>query len=206
MTYRESHHWSRYLLSSAMAFGTTVGLFFLMQLLIEGEDEVVLVAPPKTVVDWRIVEDLPPPPPRKPRPPKLEPVPAPPPVKLTVGPEPIGKTTSELLPVEPPGQSDDPKPVADGNELPLVAVAPEYPRVALTRGIEGYVVLEFTVDASGAVRDPYVLHAQPAGIFDKAALRAVKRYKYTPRRVGGRAVPVYGKRYRMRFSLESGTG
>ncbi len=55
----------------------------------------------------------------------------------------------------------------DGEYLPIVKVAPVYPRRALQRGIEGFVIVEFTVTKQGAVRDPIVVEANPSGILNK---------------------------------------
>ena len=42
----------------------------------------------------------------------------------------------------------------DGEYLPIVKVAPIYPRRAQTRGISGYCIVEYTVTKSGSIRDP----------------------------------------------------
>lgn len=57
---------------------------------------------------------------------------------------------------------------------------PEYPAEAKRLGIEGYVIVEFTVDQSGAVRDALVVSAEPSSVFDTAALKAVKRWRFMP--------------------------
>ncbi len=93
---------------------------------------------------------------------------------------------------------------ADGEYLPIVKVAPIYPRRAQTRGIEGYVLLEFVVMTSGAVRDPVVIDAKPPGIFDRAAIQAALKFKYKPKVVNGEAVEVAGVRNLIKFELEDG--
>jgi protein TonB len=55
-----------------------------------------------------------------------------------------------------------------------------YPPRARSRGIEGWVDVAFTVDATGRVTGARVLSAQPAGAFDEAALAAVRRWRYAP--------------------------
>ncbi|MEM7218895.1 MAG: energy transducer TonB [Pseudomonadota bacterium] len=89
----------------------------------------------------------------------------------------------------------------DGEYLPIVKVAPIYPRRAQTRGIEGYVVLEFVVTKSGAVRDPVVIEAKPPGIFDRAAINAALKFKYKPKVVNGEPIEVPGVRNRITFEL-----
>lgn len=89
----------------------------------------------------------------------------------------------------------------DGEYLPIVKVAPIYPRRAQTRGIEGYVVLEFTVTKTGAVKDPVVVEAKPPGIFDRAASNAALKFKYKPKVVNGEPIEVPGVRNRITFEL-----
>ena len=63
---------------------------------------------------------------------------------------------------------------------PLVRIPPDYPTRALARSIEGFVILRFTITETGAVENPEVLRAEPPGVFESAALRAVIRWKYQP--------------------------
>lgn len=91
---------------------------------------------------------------------------------------------------------------SDGEYLPIVKVAPQYPRRALTRGIEGYVIIQYTVTKQGTTRDGIVVEAQPEKIFDKAALKSASRYKYKPRVINGRAVEVPGVRTRITFEID----
>lgn len=89
----------------------------------------------------------------------------------------------------------------DGEYLPIVKVAPIYPRRAQTRGIEGYVILEFVVTKTGAVRDPVVVEAKPSGIFDRAASNAALKFKYKPKVVNGEPIEVTGVRNKISFEL-----
>jgi len=91
---------------------------------------------------------------------------------------------------------------ADGDYLPIVKVAPVYPRRAQDRGIEGYVIVEFTVTKTGAVRDPRVVECEPSTIFNKAALDAALKFKYKPRIVNGEAIEVHGVLNKITFKLE----
>ena len=91
---------------------------------------------------------------------------------------------------------------SDGEYLPIVKVAPQYPRRALTRGIEGYVIIQYTVTKQGTTRDGIVVEAQPEKIFDKAALKSASRYKYKPRVINGRAVEVPGVRTKITFEID----
>lgn len=90
----------------------------------------------------------------------------------------------------------------DGDFLPIVKVAPQYPRRALQKGIEGHVTVEFTVTALGTVIDPKVIDANPPNIFNRAAMNAVKRFKYKPKIMEGKAQAVTGVRNIIRFELD----
>lgn len=90
----------------------------------------------------------------------------------------------------------------DGEYLPIVKVAPQYPRRAAQKGIEGYVVVEFTVNKLGAVQDVIVIESQPANIFNRAAISAAKKFKYKPKINEGIATAVLGVRNIIRFELD----
>lgn len=89
----------------------------------------------------------------------------------------------------------------DGERLPLVRVQPQYPRQALERGIEGSVVVEFTVREDGTVSDAMVIEAEPKGMFERSALAAIAKFKYKPTVVDGIARASTGIRYRFIFEL-----
>jgi TonB family protein len=80
---------------------------------------------------------------------------------------------------------------------------PQYPRGALKRGIEGSVIVRFTIDARGAVRDAAVEHSSPPGMFDRAALRAIQSTRYQPRTEDGVAVETPTTRKRFTFQMRS---
>ncbi len=90
----------------------------------------------------------------------------------------------------------------DGEYLPIVRVAPIYPRRAQTRGIEGYCTVEFTVTTSGSVRDPRPIDCQPSGYFERASVDAALKFKYRPRVVDGEPVEVAGVQNRFTYELE----
>jgi len=91
--------------------------------------------------------------------------------------------------------------VAEGDYLPIVRVAPVYPARALSRGLEGYVDMEFTVTTTGTVRDPVVIYST-SSLFERAAIRAVLKFKYKPRVVDGVPVDVPGVKTRITFQIE----
>ena len=89
----------------------------------------------------------------------------------------------------------------EGNYLPLIKVAPMYPGRAQRSGIEGYVVLEFIVDAEGRVQNPVVIDESPEGVFGAAAVEAAKSFRYIPKVVDGVLVPTAGVRNKITFEL-----
>jgi len=91
--------------------------------------------------------------------------------------------------------------IAEGDYLPIVRVAPVYPSRALSRGIEGFVDLAFTVTEAGTVKDPVVIQST-SSLFDRAAMRAVLKFKYKPRVVDGVPVEVPNVKTRITFKIE----
>ena len=72
-----------------------------------------------------------------------------------------------------------------GEATPMVRIEPQYPRRALSAGIEGHVELEFTIDRDGSVIDVTVVEAEPPGVFDTEAVRALNRWRFRPHVVDG---------------------
>jgi len=83
----------------------------------------------------------------------------------------------------------------------LRSPAPDYPPSALNQHISGSVTLEYTVDTHGEPRDIHVVEATPPGVFDQAAITAVRRWRYAPVKVDGAPVDVPSVRTRVRFEL-----
>lgn len=94
---------------------------------------------------------------------------------------------------------------SDGDYLPIVKVAPVYPRRALSRGIEGYVILEFMVTKLGTVENIQVVEANPPGYFERAAIKAASRFKYKPKVINGEPVDVAGVRNQITFKIDDNT-
>ena len=83
----------------------------------------------------------------------------------------------------------------------LRVATPDYPQNALAQKLSGSVTLEYTVDTRGEPRDLHVVEATPPGVFDQAAMNAVKHWRYAPMVVDGSAIEVPGVRARVRFEL-----
>lgn len=91
---------------------------------------------------------------------------------------------------------------SDGEYLPIVKVAPVYPRRAQSRGIEGYCTVEYTVTKAGTVKDPQPVDCQPKGVFERASVKAALKFKYKPRVQDGEPIEVAGVLNRFTYKLE----
>jgi len=73
------------------------------------------------------------------------------------------------------------------NVIPLVRIPPVYPRRAANRRIQGWVKIEFTITKDGKVKDAKVIDSKPSSIFNRAALKAIRRWKFKPHIIEGEA-------------------
>lgn len=85
--------------------------------------------------------------------------------------------------------------------MPLYRAEPRYPSKASKRGIEGYVVIKFTIDPTGRPTDLQVLEAKPKRMFEREAMIALKKWKYQPKVVDGKAIAQFGQTARVEFKL-----
>ena len=199
----------RFLAALLVAAFVTIGLFYLMQSLISGGEGAMSEPPRGSVLDF-VRTPEPEQVQEKDRKPERPPEPEQPPEDL-----PQPQMDNDIADAESGSGYDFSANMdsgadigsgmslqaSDGEYLPIVKVQAAYPRRALQRGIEGYVVVEFTVTKQGSVRDPIVVEAEPEGIFDQAAMDAVLKFKYKPRVIDGEAVEVDGVRNRMTFEM-----
>ena len=195
----------RYAFVPSTAAMVTFGLFYLMQSLVMTE-EITLLDEPSRLRFVDIIQDTDTTPPArkidrlvKPEPPEeLPPAIEPPTIIRNQGPNvaiPLPKVPEGLRPIGLNLKQ------FDGERVPIVRVTPKYPERALQRYIEGWVTLEFTVDQYGTVVNPVVIQAKPEGYFERAAIKAVKRFKYKPTVVDGQARPSLGVRLRLSFNI-----
>jgi TonB family protein len=77
------------------------------------------------------------------------------------------------------------KPTAVREDLIVRRVNPDYPASAERKGIEGFVDMQFVATATGEVKDIVVTNAQPQGVFEDSAMRALKRWKFKPTQIDG---------------------
>jgi TonB family protein len=82
----------------------------------------------------------------------------------------------------------------------LKSVPPQYPAKAQLARIEGWVELDFTITATGEVRDISVHGSSPPGRFEQAAIRAVAQWRYQPVLRDAQPTSVRA-RLRIRFTL-----
>jgi periplasmic protein TonB len=77
---------------------------------------------------------------------------------------------------------------------------PIYPQNALGGHLSGWVIVAFTIDPNGRTNDVHVTSSQPKHVFDRAAIDAVTRYRFTPAMKNGEAVPST-REQRIEFNL-----
>ncbi|MFA0305998.1 energy transducer TonB [Vibrio splendidus] len=85
--------------------------------------------------------------------------------------------------------------------MPLYRVEPRYPAKALKRGAEGHVIMSFTIDETGRPVDIQVTDANPRRMFEREAMRALKKWKYQPKVVAGKAIAQVGQTVKLEFKL-----
>ena len=91
---------------------------------------------------------------------------------------------------------------SDRDTIPLVRVPPDYPQRAISRGLEGWVQVQFTITGTGSVKDAVVVKSS-SKIFEEAALKSILRWRYNPKIEGGVAVDRVGVQTIIRFTLEN---
>lgn len=198
---------ARYSGSLLLAIGVTFGLFFMMQALIATGHKAIVDAPEQVQINFAPEhhdektqtqqQKLP----DKPEMQKAPDVPQmaqarvdPGAVQVNINPDVNSNTTISK-------NIDFGAAPADGDVLPLVRVPPQYPRIALERGIEGYATCEFDITPEGTTENIHVIDAMPQGIFDRAAMQAVSKFKYKPKIVNGQPTEQTGARFRVTFTL-----
>ena len=197
--------YSRMMSVVLLSAGVTIGLFLVMKVLVTGQEYEIEEELAAIGIDFVRVErdeesqtkDR-----ALKRPSKVEPEEPPPPPKLTQPNRPnIDKASmsADLGAFDLAGLNLN-APV-DGDTLAIVRVLPRYPSRALSRGIEGWVLMEFAIDELGLAVNPVVIESEPPGIFDRSALSAVKRWKYRPMIEDGRPRMRPGVRQLISFEI-----
>lgn len=202
----------RFIISFLLASVITFGLFYLMQSLIgvEGElddsEKIKVVDFVRVERSEEVKEKERKVPERK----KIDDTPPPPDMNFDTNPNLSGEGISIGAAVEGGVSLGDTggfsMASADGDAVPMVRVPPQYPEKAMQRGIEGRVLIEFTISKGGTVKNPKVIAYEPSKIFNKAALKAVSQWKYNPKIENGKAVEQRGIRIAIPFKLQGQSG
>ncbi len=91
----------------------------------------------------------------------------------------------------------------DTDYIPLYVPQPIHPRRALSRGKEGYAVIEVIITTTGGVRDAKLIEESPSNYgFGRSALKAASKLKYNPRVIDGKPEEVPGVLYKFTFLLD----
>ncbi len=197
----------RYLVTFVLAGGVTFGLFYLMQSLIGVEGSLDKSEGVKVVdfVHVKRSEEVKKKEREPPKKEKIDDTPPPPDFQMdqntNLDGAGIGIAAAVDTSMSLDTQAGFSMASADGDAVPMVRVPPQYPERALQRGIEGRVLIEFTITKSGAVKDAKVVAAEPSSIFNKAAIKAVLQWKYNPKIVNGKPVEQVGVRIAIPFRL-----
>jgi protein TonB len=198
----------RLVIGLVMATAVTLSLFWLMQYLIATADRTLNDDGAGNLVDFvRVKRDeaierrqLKP---KKPPPPEAAPPQPPTPQLDNLNPN-AEKIAISAVPVETDIEMTGgfSLGVGEGDYLPIVKVAPIYPNRALTRGIEGYCVIQYTVTRLGTTKDPVVVASQcTSSLFHRASLNASPKFKYKPRIMDGEAVEVPGVQNKFTYEI-----
>lgn len=202
----------RYLISFCLAAVVTFGLFFLMQYLIAESHAAIEDIKKIRVVDFvRLKHESVVKPKKRERPqrPQASQQPSAPDTKMPQPSHMESKIPAMQIAAPTPdvdlkvraGPTLGPAPTSDADEIPLVRVEPQYPRIAAQDRIEGWVRIRFDVNPSGRVINPVVVAAKPMNVFNQAALQAVKRWRYRPKVRNGVAVERKGIVVKLTFKL-----
>ncbi|PKI17089.1 energy transducer TonB [Colwellia sp. 12G3] len=202
----------RFLVSILLGVVVTFGLFAFMAFLVssgdrnkEEQQENIIVevntTPPKSAAEQR--RRVPPPPPPPPKAPPKQQTPEPEASNNTAGLNfnmPGVQMSGASTGLSAPGAGIG----RDGDATPIVRIEPKYPIQAARDGKEGYVILSFTINQIGGVEDVEVLDAQPKRVFDKEAKRALRKWKYRPKVVDGKALVQKGLTVQLDFKMGGG--
>ena len=102
----------------------------------------------------------------------------------------------------PAAPAPAPAPAFDSRQYqPLSKEAPDYPERALDKNIEGDCSVEYTVNTQGRVENPRVLDGCHP-LFMRPSLAAANTFRYQPRIVDGKAVPVPAVRNTFHYRIK----
>lgn len=132
---------------------------------------------------------------------RVRPRAAPPPLPSTE-PSPVAPLPIPPAPPTAPDAPIEPTDTFIRDPQPVFRPHPEYPERALRFRREGLVELEFTIAIDGRVRDIRILRSEPEGVFDRAATKALAKWRYDPQLVNSVPIERTGVRVRIVFKLD----
>ncbi len=199
---------TRHLSAAFLAIGVTFALFYLMQALILGKDMKLGEAGGSMIDFVRLKKDSELETKKRKMPDKKEPEEPPPPPDLSMAKsnkpsQDMGDMAFAIDVDIDMGGTNIAIAASDTDVVPIVRVQPQYPLRAAEREVEGWVEVEFTISKSGTVKDPRVMNSHPSSIFDRAALKAIRKWKYNPKIEDGEAVERPGITVRLKFDLSN---
>ena len=197
---------ARHLTAGCLAVFVTFGLFYLMQALILGKDMKLDKAGGSMIDFVRLKKDTDLELKKRKMPDKKEPEEPPPPPDLSMArtnkpSQDMGDMAFAIDVDVDMGGTNIAIAASDSDVVPIVRVSPQYPLRASERGIEGWVEVEFTISKLGTVKDPKVFNSHPSSIFDRAALKAIRKWKYNPKIEDGEPIERPGVKVRLKFDL-----
>lgn len=96
--------------------------------------------------------------------------------------------------------SNDLKSLVSGK--PIVRIDPRYPIDAARNGIEGHVMMSFDILPNGSTDNIFIVQSSPKGIFDNEARKALKRWKYLPKKIDDQVTGYKDQTVRLDFTLD----
>ncbi|WP_395377507.1 TonB family protein [Marinicella sp. W31] len=90
----------------------------------------------------------------------------------------------------------------DSEPQEVLKITPAYPAEPWKNKVEGWVVVEFTINTSGSVESVSVVDSNPVGVFDATALHAIQHHKFGPKIVDGKKVKAIRTK-RFEFNIEA---
>jgi protein TonB len=113
-----------------------------------------------------------------------------------------GKGVTSIPPLPPGPESILNNPfTSDGPLMAIVRVEPSYPAVARSRGLEGFVLVQFDVLSDGTVSNIAVLNSS-SSIFERAAIQAASRFRFKARVIHGVPQTSSGVHYQFTFKMD----
>lgn len=188
---------NRLILSFAIAAGISIGIFAVMDVMVNPNGEFKGNAGDQAVIDFvRLKQDSEtrtrdrnkkePPKPKKPPVPQQKAMQSDPQVPQLainmpkVSPD-LSLASKNLL-----GDAQVGMGFGDGDVIPLVRMPAQYPSKAMRRNIEGYVRAQLEVNEKGTVDSVKVIDSKPKGVFERSAIKALYKYKFKPHIVDGK--------------------